>query len=120
MAVTSQDDDDLTTAIKLYVGWETKPYCSPDAARVIERFGPVRGEELAKRADVLTHELYKVFQADDTPRPPRSRTDAAAETKFLKDATEKAIATFRRLHPEISDEAAKILDWCYSWWLFRH
>jgi hypothetical protein len=73
---------------------------SRDDARLVERFGEGLAVELLPQLRQLEDDFYL-----STAR------DAAPDLKTMGDA---AAADFRRMHPEIGDEAVEALTWCYT------
>lgn len=89
----------VSEAILVYTGWhERGGWPKRDPERLRERFGgdaPVLYEAVRRLED----EYYSVKPGDSDD---------------LASAVRRATTEFRRRHADVTDEAIKALEWCYS------
>lgn len=93
--------DDVSEAVVIWTGKRHDAWPTLGDARVVERFGELRGRELVDAVHRLSDEFYE--------------SDANQTIADLVEMGAAAAARFRALHPEISDEAVDALEWCYVW-----
>jgi hypothetical protein len=89
---------------KAVVVWTGRGSCSwplRDDDRVIERFGTDRALDLLPAVRRLKDEFYE--------------SDASRTVANLVEMGDAAATRFRRLHPEVSEEAVQALAWCYAY-----
>lgn len=93
---------DLNDAIAVYVGHGVISYPNEDAARVVNRFGKPRGQELVESVRSLLSEL-------DAIKPTWDKNDLATTSRL-------AVDQLALRHPGLNNEAKAALAWIYSWW----
>jgi hypothetical protein len=95
--------NDLSEAVVLFIGFRSYPMPFSDPARVIQKFGAVRGAELATEVESLLVEQRKI------------PVDWSRHS--LTSAGDMARDYMRARHPELSDEALTALRWkfTYDW-----
>ena len=94
------DDATLTRAVVLWTGWGTSSRPDRQDARLVEEFGEGLGSDLVQAVHRLEDEFY--------------RSDARFTEPELAGMGDKAVADFRRLHPELGADAAEAFAWCYT------
>jgi hypothetical protein len=104
MAPLSRDTPPLLAeAFAVWTGKGVSPMPKRDDDQVIAHFGAKVAQDLLP----IIKSLEKDFYA------------AAKETisRDLNEMIEVASATFRAMHPDVSEDVVKILDWCcsYDW-----
>jgi hypothetical protein len=91
----------VSEGIVVWTGWGDAAWPARDDARLVERFGAEMAVEIAPRIRQLEDDFY-ASNARFTISDLRHMGDVAADE-------------FRKIHPEISDDAVKALTWCYMY-----
>jgi len=91
--------DLLSKALKLYTAGGVSVFPQQNADKVLAKFGP----ETAQRVDLLMSELG-TLQPDWTLH------------HSLAAATDWATAEMKSRHPDLHEEALKLLGWSFSFW----
>jgi hypothetical protein len=89
----------LSEAVVVWTGWGDAPRPRREDDRLVDRYG----EGLALTVIPAVHTLEREFfasTAKDTEPGLQAMGDAAADD-------------FRKLHPEVSEDAVQALTWCY-------
>lgn len=97
----SSDPDLLSDAVVVWTGRGVTAIPSRDEARLVERFGEAVALDLLPQLRRLEEDFY-LSTAYNTAPDLMTMGDQAADD-------------FRRMHPEIGDEAVEALVWCYVW-----
>lgn len=95
------DPDVVSQAVVAWTGYGDTSRPARDEARVVAALG----------ADVAANVMPSVLELENH----LYESDARHVAADLPRMAELAAADFARKHPEISDEAAKALAWCYSY-----
>jgi hypothetical protein len=95
----SPDPKIVSDAIVVWTGRGERSWPSRDEQRVVDRFG-----ELASDLIPVLHRLEGEFY----------ESDAHLTAVDLVEMGKLAVARFRSLHPELTDEAVEALAWCYT------
>ena len=84
----------------MWTGWGDYSRPDRDGRRIIENFGPDEGGRLLGLLKLLEDEFYS--------------SDARHTVAGTAEMGDKAAADFRRIHPELDEQAVEALAWCYS------
>jgi hypothetical protein len=90
----------LSMAVVVWTGWGQATWPARDEARLVSRFGNDAAAELIPEIRRLEGDFYA--------------SDARFVTADLKTMGDAAAADFRRIHPEISEDAVTALAWFYT------
>lgn len=90
----------LSQAVVVWTGWDTATWPRRDEHRLVEEFGADAAATLLPLVRGLADDFYA--------------TDAHLTVAGLSEMGAVATARFTARHPEISDEAVKALEWCYT------
>ncbi len=91
----------LSRAIVVWTGWGETSWPVREQGRLTLRFGREAAVRLLPRIRELEDEFYA--------------SDAPFTISDLHQMGEAAADRFRRLHPEISDDAVRALAWSYTY-----
>jgi hypothetical protein len=89
------------SALRLWTALGTAPYPQRDDARLHTEYGASAAGEILKLLKQLESDFYKSNAWQIAP----SLAEMAAHAK----------GDFCRLHPELPQEVAEVLAWCYTW-----
>jgi hypothetical protein len=95
------DSARISEAIIAWTGWGDSTWPSRDDERVIKQFGPDAAIDLLPAVHRLEDEFFA--------------SDARFFATDLKEMGDLAAERFRRIHPEISEDAVHALTWCYTY-----
>jgi hypothetical protein len=95
------DAAELSAALIVWTGWGQTPWPQRDEQRLTHQFGTDATADLLPQLRKLEDDFYA--------------TDARLVAPDLETMARIAADEFRRLHPEISDDAVQALTWCYTW-----
>jgi hypothetical protein len=87
-------------AIVVWTGWKQTAWPARDERRLVEHFGRLAAAELLPVVRQLADEFYA--------------SDAHSRFADLAEMGSAAGERFKRMHPEISDEAINAFVWCYT------
>ena len=93
--------DQLANAVALWTGWGYSVTPHRDDSVLVSRFGKQDATELIAKIKVLEADFYS------------SNANLTAET--LAEMNAISIEQFKRKHPELPDEIAQALAWCYTY-----
>ena len=98
--MADMDNETVTRAVVVWTGFGS--HSSPDRQddRLVSTFGEALGLDLVQRVHQLEDEFYE--------------SDARFTVPDTKGMGDKAVADFRARHPELGEEAAEALGWCYT------
>jgi hypothetical protein len=91
----------ISDAIVVWTGRGTRAWPDRREGRLVEAFGADAAAQLIAVVRSLAQEF--------------SRSDAAFTVPDLAEAGDVAAAQFRRVHPDLSEEAVQALAWCYTY-----
>lgn len=91
----------VSEAIVVWTGKGDSPGPDPDEQRLVRRFGALGAADLLPLLQRLADEF--------------DESDAYATVPGAAEMGDAAAERFRKLHPELTDEAVEALAWCYSW-----
>jgi hypothetical protein len=91
----------LSDALVVWTGKDVTAIPARDEALLVERFGETLAIELLPQLLHLQEDFYSSTAYNMAPD--------------LKSIGDKAAEDFRRIHPEIGDDAVEALVWCYTW-----
>jgi hypothetical protein len=93
----------LAEAFAVWTGKGVSPMPKRNDERLIAHFGARVAQDLLPVIKSLEKDFYEAAQENIS--------------MDLNDMIEAASAAFRRMHPDISEDVVKILDWCcsYDW-----
>jgi hypothetical protein len=97
---TSVDPSVLSEALIVWTGFGDTAWPSRDERRLVERYGADSATALFPRLRELEDDFYA--------------SDARDHAKDLAEMGDLAKAEFRQRHPELTEEAAEALTWCYT------
>lgn len=100
MGDTRAVDEDLTKAVVLWTGRETRLWPHRDDAAVVQEFGEARARDLLKTLRQLEEDFYS--------------SDADQKEPDLQTMTYRAAEEFRSRHPDAPSALVDALAWCYS------
>lgn len=95
------DPGRLSEAIVVWTGWGTSAWPDRDEARVVDAFGEDFALDLLPAIRRAEEEFYE--------------SDARYTVENLAEMGDVAAERFRRVHPEIRDDAIRALAWCYTY-----
>jgi hypothetical protein len=95
------DPADVSRAVVVWTGYGVTAWPQRDETRLVARFGVDAALVLAPAVRRLEDAFYL--------------SEARQLEPDLKRMGDMAAADFRRLHPEVSDEAVEALAWCYTY-----
>lgn len=90
----------VSEALVWWTGWGRKSRPSRDPSSLIERFGGNAAVDLLAVVRTLEEDFY--------------RSEARHRAPTLAEMGDQAAADFRRIHPEVSEDAVQALAWCYT------
>jgi hypothetical protein len=90
----------LDEAVVVWTGTGTKSWPARHESLLVERFGSELASELMPKVRALSDDFY--------------RSEARLVAHDLTEMADAASQEFRRIHPEVSDEAVQALAWCYT------
>ena len=90
----------LSVAVVVWTGWGETAWPARDEARLVHQYGTDGAARLMPEIRKLEPDFYA--------------SDARFVAADLKAMGDVAAADFRRMHPEISEDAVAALAWCYS------
>jgi hypothetical protein len=88
-------------AVVVWVSRATSPFPRRDDEAVLTRYGPQLGPKLLAAVLQLDADYYA--------------SDAGQRARDLAEMAAWASADFRRLHPDVTEDAVDALEWCYTW-----
>lgn len=91
----------VSTGIIVWTGWGQTTWPARDEARLVERFGAQTAADLLPRIRELEDDFYA--------------SDARFTVADLAEMGNVAAEHFRKVHPEISDNAVLAFAWCYTY-----
>jgi hypothetical protein len=95
----THDAKTVSDAIVTWTGWGESSWPARDEQRIKDRFGENLSEDLVPILHRLERDFYE--------------SDAHLSASDLSDMGRLAGTRFRKMHPELSDEAVEALTWCY-------
>jgi hypothetical protein len=93
-------DQRVSDAIVVWTGWRDTKWPSRDETRLVDAYGSEATAELLPAIRRLEDDFYA--------------SDARHTVQGLEEMADRAAEDFRRVHPEISDDAVEALAWCYA------
>jgi hypothetical protein len=90
----------LTEAFAVWTGRGVSPMPNRNDERLIAYFGAKVAHDLLPIIKSLEKDFYAVAKENIS--------------RDLNEMIDAASATFRRMHPDVSEDVVKILDWCCS------
>ena len=91
----------VSRAIVIWTGFGKTPWPSRDESRLVEQFGADAAADLTPQLRDLEQQFYA--------------SDARFTVRDLDEMGKVAADQFRKNHPEISEEAIRALEWCYTY-----
>ncbi|MHB1597265.1 MAG: hypothetical protein ACYCO9_23235 [Streptosporangiaceae bacterium] len=91
----------VSSAIVVWTGWGKTSWPSRDENRLVEVFGSDMAAELLPRLRELEDEFYA--------------SDERFVVADLGEMGDAAAEQFRRVHPELSEDAIRAFAWCYTY-----
>ena len=91
----------INEAVVVWLSMGTSPFPVQNDAAVLMKYGPQLGARLLDAIRRLDADYYA--------------SDAHHRATDLTDMGAQASAEFRRLHPEVSEDAVQALEWSYTW-----
>jgi hypothetical protein len=99
--VEVHDPATISEAIVVWTGWGETSRPARDEKRIAERLGDDSAVALLPLVRILEDEFYE--------------SDAHLTAADLIEMGRVASGRFRQMHPELSDDAVKAFEWCYTY-----
>jgi hypothetical protein len=99
-ALVSSEADKVNRALVAWTGWGDTPWPSRDESRVVELIGDAEAVGLLPTLLRLEDDFYS--------------SGARLRAKDLTEMYDQSVAEFRERHPELTEDAAVALGWCYT------